>query len=466
MDGYGALKGRVRGLPDKRLLARLGSMVDCFSQRPDSSIPEASEGRNDMDAAYDFFKNPRVSPAGVAAASLPFTLDNLRGALRVLCLQDTTDLNFAGLEGCEGLGYTDGHDTRGLKLHSTLAVTPDGLAAGLLTQQVWTRPFELKGKAASRRSRDAQDKESFRWQDHAQAARACLPAGVTVVHVADREADVYDWFAAERPAFAHLLVRVAQPHRLVVHGPDGAQGKLADAAQAQPVLGKHVITVPRADDRPSRQAELTLRAGGVELLPPKHAKQRSRLRPVPVWVVEAREEAAPAGAEAVHWRLVTTEPIRTWEEALRALREYVLRWLIERFHFVLKSGFRVERLQLETAGRLANAAAVYSQAAVRLMRLAYLARVAPEAPAGEEFDPDELDVLQRERDRRAKRALGPIRTIAEAVRAVAQVGGHLGRKGDGHPGVLVLWRGLKSLHHLVLGFRHGLSAPRPSLTWP
>ena len=100
------------------------------------------------------------------------------------------------------------------------------------------------------------------------------------------------------------------------------------------------------------------------------------------------------------------------------------------------------------------------------MRLTYLARVEPQAAASKEFSPEELEVLQAERDRRGKGALGPLRTIAEAVRVVAQLGGHLGRKGDGPPGLKVLWRGLKALHHMVLGFRHGHSASRSSPNYP
>jgi Transposase DNA-binding/Transposase Tn5 dimerisation domain len=452
----------ARPLPDQRLLNRLDTLLDCFSARPDCTIPEATGDRNAMDTAYDFFKNPRVSPGGIVTSCLPYTLANLQGCCRVLAIEDCSDLNYAALDDTADLGYTDGHDTRGLKLHSTLAVRDDGLVAGLLTQQVWSRPFSQKGRAAKRRLRNAKDKESYRWQDHARTACSALPASMVVIHVADREGDIYDWFAAPRAANAHLLVRVAQSQRIVVHGTDGAEAKLAEVVAAQAALGKHPLTVPRADDRPARQAELTIRVAAMDIQPPRNAKQRSRLAAVPVWVVEAREEQPPAGAKAIHWRLVSTEAITTWEEVVRALREYVLRWLIERFHFVLKCGFQVEQLQLEAASRLANAVAVYSQAAVRLMRLTYLARVEPAAAASQEFSEEELEVLQAERDRRAKGELGPVRSISEAVRVVARLGGHLGRKGDGPPGLKVLWRGLKALHHMVLGFRHGNSAPRTS----
>jgi hypothetical protein len=460
MHTYAPLPDLVQRLRDGRLRQRLDTLVDTFAQRLNCSIPEATGNRNDMDAAYDFFKNPRVTPGAVTVTSLPQTLQALHDCSRVLAIQDTSDLNYSSLHDTDGLGYTDGPGGRGLKLHSTLAVRADGIPAGLLTQQVWARDPQDKGKVKDRRQRDPEDKESYRWQDHARAARAALPPGVTVIHVADREGDIYDWLAAERPAHAHLLVRVAQAHRVVVHGPEGATGSLAEVVRAAPARGTYTLSVPRADDRPAREATLAVRLAAVQVQPPRHAKGRSRLRPVPVWVVEAWEESPPEGSPAICWRLVTTAEVVTWEQALRALREYVLRWLIERLHFVLKSGCRVERLQLSDADRLANAVAVYSQVAARVLRLTHLARVEPGRPAALEFTPEELVVLERYRQEKLGRQVRrPVGTVADAVGVLARLGGHLGRKGDGPPGVQVLWRGLRSLHDLVLGYQLGQSTP-------
>jgi hypothetical protein len=460
MQSYAPLEAAAQPLPDERLRNRLTSMVDRFSQRLNCSIPEATGTRKEMEPVYDFFKNRRVSPSGVVASSLADTLGNLRGCTRVLTLQDATDLNYSSLGETTGLGQIDGPGGRGLKLHSTLAVRDDGQPAGLLTQQVWAREPQRKGKAAQRRQREAKDKESYRWQDHAAAARRALPEDLTIVHIADREGDIYDWLAAPRPAHAHLLVRVAQAQRVVVHGPDGVRGHLAEVIRAAPVLGTHTLEIPRADDRPARDAPLTLRLAAMNVQPPRHAKQRSRLAEVPVWVIEALEEAPPEGTPPVCWRLVTTEPIETWEQTLRALREYALRWLIERLHFILKSGCRVEQLQLAHADRLANAVAVYSQVAARVLRLTYRARLEPEAPADDEFSNEELDVLRRYRQEHLPdHDHGPLQSIGEAVYVLARIGGYLGRRHDGPPGAQVIWRGLRGLHDLVRGYRLAHAVP-------
>lgn len=460
MQIYAPLDPRTRPLPDARLHHRLHRMLDQFAAQPDCSIPQATGRRNDMDAAYAFFANTaRVDPAAIVAACRPEVLDRLGDGRRALAPQDTTELNFSGLREADGLGYTAGASVRGLLLHSTLLVRPDGLPLGLLSQQVWARDPAQMGQARDRRPRAAAAKESFRWRDHAQAARAAVPPGVTVVHVADREGDIYDWLAAPRPAATHLLIRVAQAHRVVVHGPEGAAGALSAVVRARPPLNTLEVEVPRADDRPARRAVLTLRVAAVQVPPPKNATGRARLHPVAVWVIGAVEEHPPAGQKAVCWRLVTTEPVTTLAEATRAVREYVLRWRVERFHYVLKQGCAVERLQLDTAERLANAVAVYSQVAVRLLRLTYLARVAPATPVEQEFTADEVEVLLGYRRQQETGSAARVETIAEAVRVIARLGGHLGRKGDGPPGAKVLWRGLRSLHDRVQGFRIARSQP-------
>jgi hypothetical protein len=449
MRTYAPLPKRS-GLGDVRLERRVHTMVEQFGAQPNCTIPQATENRNDMDAAYDFFANARVTPGGVLNSFLPQAQKLVAQQARILVIQDTTDCNYDALEGTVGLGYTDGADVLGLMVHSSVALTPEGLPLGLLTQQIWTRDPKDKGRHKKRYTRAAAEKESYRWADHAQAARHVLPSTVQVLHIADRDGDIYDWIAAPRPSNAHLLVRVAQAHRIVVAGSEGQERKLAQAVAAQQTLGTHELTVPRADERPERVALLELRVAPVQWVAPRHTKKRKQLPAVDVWVIEARERNPPATG-ALCGVLATTQPITHADEAIQALQEYALRWRIERFHVVLKSGCQIEQLQLETADRLSNAVAVYSQVAVRLLRLTYLARVAPQAPVSEEFTPDEVTVLNHCRQEQEKDQQARVTNIHEAVRVIARLGGHLGRKGDGPPGAKTLWRGLRRLHDFVIG---------------
>jgi hypothetical protein len=208
--------GELAPLPDVRLQRRLVHLIDPLTAQPDCTIPQATEHRRDTGAAYAFFANPRVEPAGILHGGLPETRDRLADGPRVLVLQDTPEANDSSLAETDGLGYTAGSGVHGLLIHSSLAVRPDGLPGGRLTPPIWTRDPATKGHTRDRRRRAATDEESFRWSDHARAARAVLPAGVTAIHIADREGDIDDWLAAPRPGTAHLLVRVAQAHRVVV----------------------------------------------------------------------------------------------------------------------------------------------------------------------------------------------------------------------------------------------------------
>ena len=196
---------------------------------------------------------------------------------------------------------------------------------------------------------------------------------------------------------------------------------------------------------------LTIRFARVTLRPPKNTRRRASIPPVTAWVVEATEADPPPGVEPIRWALLTTRAVTDLGAAVALLEAYRWRWRIERFHYTWKSGWQVEDLELETADRLANAAAVFAQVAVRVLRLTYLAREQPERPALAELAPDEHAVLEAHARRGGPG--GAIRTLREAVRAIARLGGFLGRKGDGEPGVKVVWRGLRRLAELVAGYR-------------
>jgi len=174
----------------------------------------------------------------------------------------------------------------------------------------------------------------------------------------------------------------------------------------------------------------------------------------------ACEATPPDGQTPLTWRLLTTWPVETDDDVLALIEVYSLRWLIERFHFVLKSGCRVEQLQLDRETRLERALATYSIVAVRLLRLTYLARREPEAAARPELTATEWRVLQATVPT-LQHPPGSEPTIRAVVRAIAGLGGFIGRTGDGEPGVKTLWRGLQQLHLMALGWdlHHGLTSP-------
>jgi hypothetical protein len=274
-----------------------------------------------------------------------------------------------------------------------------------------------------------------------------VPPELGLITVADREADIYDLFALPRRAGSDLLIRAA--HDRAVSEAEGSVQKAIAAAQ---LAGKVRVRVPRHDDAPAREVVLQVRFATLHWLPPSHHKQRSKLQPIAVQVVLATEEADAAKGKPIRWLLVTTLPVSGLAEAVQIVNWYTLRWVIERFHYVLKSGCHIEQLQLETAARLQRALATYALVAWRLLWLTYQARVQADQPAAAHFAPEEIQVLTHLRQLPKWSSDQPF-TLQQAVRRIAQLGGFLARKADGEPGVKTIWRGLQRLPDLLAGWR-------------
>jgi hypothetical protein len=326
---------------------------------------------------------------------------------------------------------------------------------GLVDQQQWARDPATTGKRHTRRQRPTAEKESQRWLDALTATQTLLTTPRHVVTVADREADIYDLFALPRPATSDLLIRAAH-NRRVSH----EARSLNDAVAAAPVAGLLPIALHRADSRPPREATLAVRVVPLALQPPRHHPQRATLSPLPVVAILAEELDAPPGPPPIRWLLLTTWRVMDLEEAVQCVRWYAARWMVERFHYVLKQGGKVEDLQLRTTDRLERAVAVCSVVAWRLLWLTYLAREEPDLPCTIALSDPEWRALWATVHRQSDPPSTPP-SLHQAVRWIAHLGGFLGRAGDGEPGAKVLWRGLRRLEDITLGWTVSRSAAAP-----
>lgn len=430
-------------LGDARLNRRLSRLLGQLASQPTATIPQACETWADTKAAYRFFDNGKVTPEKILQAHQSACIGRIENHPVVLAVQDTTSLDFTHHPNTSGLGPIEAPTHQGLLVHSTLAVSPEGVPLGLLDQQVWTRDPKDVGVSHRRRERPFEDKESHRWLSAEQAMLSLLPERIQVVTVADREADIYDLFAAPRRQGAHLLIRAAWDRRV-----ENPQKHLWATLKASVIQGHVAVEVPRADDHPARTALLAVRFAKVQVCPPRRRLAGEGLSPVPMQAVFVQEEGAPSGVEPISWMLLTTLPVNRLKDALQVLRWYTLRWLVERYHLVLKSGCRIEQCQLETGARLRRCLAVYAIVAWRLLWLTYVARQTPEASCEVAFTREEWQALYCVHHRVSVPPKEPP-TLQEAICWVAQLGGFLARKGDGNPGVIVLWRGLRRLHDLT-----------------
>jgi hypothetical protein len=271
---WSALELRHVDLGDQRLNRRLVKLVDDLAKAPEASVPQASGTWAATKAAYRFWDNPRVDPDDIRDAHRNNTLERLPDSHDepILAVQDTTPVEFTTHPHTKGLGYRAGKRRRGLFLHSVLAVSTHGVPLGLIDQRTWTRNLATLGKRALRNKKKTADQESQRWLDALAATEAALPAGQTVVTVADREADFYDLFAAPRREGSHLLIR-AKPRRRVRH----TERLLGKALRATAAAGTVTVDLRRGDDRPPRQAVLTIRFATLDIAPPSTHPRRKEL---------------------------------------------------------------------------------------------------------------------------------------------------------------------------------------------
>lgn len=426
-------------LGDIRLERRLVRIVERLAERPELSIPAACHGWAETKGAYRFLASKQVEAEQIRSGHRAKTIERMKTEACVLVAQDTSELNYTAHKKKEGLGGLRHAWERGLYLHSGLAIRPDGVPLGLVYQQVWARRIDSERSKAERRITKTKDKESQRWIDTLHLCQEVIPGDKQIVIIADREADMYDLLATERQNNVDLLVRAVQNRRV-----DHPAMYLQEAVLTQRPSGQMQVEVSRQAERPPRTATLDIHYMTLAILPPFRGVHRKGAKPVHLQVILACEVDPPKDEPAICWWLLTTLPVQSLEDAKRCIQWYSYRWLIERFHFVLKSGCRVESLQLENAERLERALATYSIVAWRLLWLTYLARVSGEQSCAIALEPHEWQALYCFVQNTSLPPRNPP-SLKAALHWIAQLGGFLARKGDGEPGVQTIWRGLRRL---------------------
>ena len=453
---------------DKRLNKRIIKIAEAFAKQPNASIPKAMGTWAETKATYNFFKNDRVDMEPMFESHLKTAIERIAEHKVVLCPQDTTYLNHTTHPQTEGLG-TIGSSAKnpalGIILHDTLAFTTDGLALGLVALQTWTRPLEEFGKSKDCETKPIEEKESCKWLQSYQAVKAIqqqLPQTL-LVSMGDREADIYELFALadQEHNSPHLLVR-AQFNRCVDH----PEKYLWDFIASQEIRGTYTIEVPAKPGQAKRDAELAIRFAQVTLMRPKNWSTPNMPESITLWAVLAEEIHPLKGAETISWLLLTTIPVHSFEEAIEKVHWYMIRWQIELFHKVLKSGCKTEERQLKTVEQLENCLVLDAVVACRILLLTKLGREVPNLPCSVVFEEYEWKALYAF----VHKTTEPPKqepSLQEAIRMVAKLGGFLGRKSDGQPGSMTLWRGLHRLNDIAEAWRvfGPWPTPRPRETY-
>ena len=446
--------------PDRRLKARLLKTSAAFAARPADSIPQACSSWSQTKGAYRFIENERVTVKSLQQPAADNAARECAGREVVLAVQDTTALSFSSARQAPGLGpVNDEPNARGMFLHPVLALRENGLPIGLLHQQTWSRNLKARDKGADRSSTPIEEKESFKWLRGMRGARQALDANLPadrqprLIHVFDREGDIFAVFEELINTGDGAVIRSHHNRRIIRL--DGRGALSADAVRATPQLGSAVIEVPRKQNQPARQARIEIRACRVTLTP--SASRGSTGRWLEMTLLEVWEPEPPPGVAALHWLLWTTDVVADFAGAMRTVAIYKTRWKIEEFNLILKSGCRIEQLQLGSAERLAKVVALYAPVALRILQLRDLSRLTPEAPCSQVLSPNQWRALWTYiHQEQAPSGLSPP-SVQEAAKWIGRLGGHLGRKRDGMPGVRALWRGWRDLDLLTV--MYSLSLP-------
>lgn len=437
-------------LGDARRTRRLVAVAARFAADPSASLPAAMAAPAMLKAGYRLLQTEAATVAALTAPHRAQTRQAASGPGVTLLIQDTAELDYTAYRRVADLGPIGNGQGRGFLLQSVLAVQPDdGGVLGLAALTPFLRQAQANrgARAADRRRRE---RESDIWPETVAEVGA-PPPGATWVHVGDRGADAFTFFAACREWGTDLVVRVAQDR--CATAPDGTATHVRAAACALPPVANRDRPLTARRGEPARTAQVSLAWTALTVQPPADVRGQT---PLSAWVVRVWEADPPPAVTPLEWVLVTTVPVHSEAEAWERVAWYERRWLVEEYHRCLKTGCRLEARYLHDRAALWRLLGVAAPTAVRLLHLRQMARTDPDLPASTLVP---ADVIAAVAAKTGQPATGM--TVHTCWRLIARLGGHQGRRGDGEPGWETLWKGWRVVDLLVEGVHLAASLPDP-----
>jgi hypothetical protein len=433
-------------LGDQRRTRRLVESAAKIAAHPQQPFTQVFNW-NELRGFYRLCAQTEATLERVMQPHWEATRQAMRHQSLVLVLHDTTELDYTHHPAVQGLGPIGDGRGRGFLQHNSLAVLPQPRQVlGLAYQQLRLRQPVLRRESTVQRRK--RPRETDLWWEGIRAAGAA-PEGSCWVDVCDRGADIYEAMRAAREVGHHFLIRAKQDRVVRLPAAPGQSRHLFAYVRSLPSQGSDTVDISGRGGRPPRTATVSLAAAPVEVPAPQGFPQQTRQPVLAAWVIRIWEAAPPAEvAEPLEWILLCSLPTQT-VQALKERRDwYSCRWMLEVFHDIEKNGCSEEERRFETADRLETCLAVLSVVAVRIYQLRCALENQPDAPAAQVATAAEIRVVRRFLRHRGRRF-----TVREFVRGVARLGGFLGRKRDGPPGVRTLWRGYQRLQDMVLGYQ-------------
>lgn len=448
MDGWCHSEFGAINFGDKRLNNRFIRVAEKIVGNPTRSISEACGEWADAKAAYRMFDNERLSSAKILEEHRKNTINRAKDKSVVLAVQDSSILNYGRFASIVDMGTVEGSNTwthKGLVMHPTLAVTPNGDCLGLLDLITYSRADgKRRKKHYDHLKLPITKKESYRWLRAMRSAHADIGQQTTLVMVGDREADIYELFQEASKTNEFFLVRVCKDRQLLYE--DQETSNIGDKLAEAEVRGTFSVNLEANKNRKARTALVEIKFSEVLLKPAIRRKSArlEKLLPQLVWAVSIHETQPPTDTEPLSWTLITNHPVETLAEACEKLQWYKRRWMIETYFRTLKSGFKIEATRLNRQIKIDRYITLVAALCIRVMNLAHLRDDTEDVSASEKFSPAECEILKTRRNLRTGRENKTIQ-LKDAIGEVALLGGFLGRTNDGPPGATVIWRGLQRL---------------------
>jgi hypothetical protein len=433
-------------LKDKRRTNRLVQVAEDIANNPSASLPNQIELWGDLKAAYKLFDRDEVTFEAIARPHWEQTKQSAEG--RCLVIGDTTEFNFGKHRKIEGAGPTGNGSGQGFLLHNALLVQADTEEiVGVAGQTIHYRK-KKKAKKENASQRMKRKRESEVWGTVID--QVGKPSDDTeYVHVFDRGGDNFEVYCRLLQNHSGWVIRASKLSRYVLAGDSEERMQLKDYLPQLKLLGSYTLSIRSRDQQPAREAQMEVRIGRIKIPQPRHTSpwvRKLKQPPIAMNVIEVVEVNAPKGVTPIRWVLFTSLSVETFEDAWLVIGYYESRWLVEEYHKAIKTGCRTETRQLKAAGRLEAFVGLTSVVAVRLLQLKSLARTKPDVPAQRVVPRVWLEMLKL-----ARKGLNRVHdlTVGQFYREVAKLGGFLGRKSDGEPGWITIWRGWEKLNTYV-----------------
>ena len=434
-------------LGDKRRTNRLMQVAEEIANNPSASLPNQIERWGDLKAAYRLFDRDEVTFEAIGRPHWELTKQRASG--RTLIIGDTTELDFGRFRTIEGVGPTGNGTGQGFLLHNALMVDAESEEIlGVAGQTIHYRKKKSAKKRPNASQRLKRKRESQVWGTVIDQVGP--PAeDVSFVHIFDRGGDNFEVYCHLLQQQSDWVIRASKMSRYVLAGESEERMQLKDYLPQLKKLGEYTLSLRARPGQAAREAAIEVRVGRIKIPRPRHVSpwvRKLQQPPIAMNVIEVVEVNAPKGVSPIRWILFTSLPVLTFDEAWLLIGYYELRWLVEEYHKALKTGCRTESPQLKTASRLEAFVGLTSVVAVRLLQLKTLARTNPEVPAQRVVPSVWLKMLKL-----ARKNLNRVHdlTVGHFYREVAKLGGFLGRKSDGEPGWITIWRGWEKLNTYV-----------------